>query len=685
MNRKKILSAAFVFMFLLVSFGLRAEDSKSSPVAVSPGSDTEAVSVWQSCPTFSWSAVEQASSYRVAVFEVVDPKVMEYEDASAMISPMIIKVIPGPALSWTLSSEESLKTGSMYAWYVQALDAYGNALGNWSKGRIFKVKQEVMFVGIEEKLCEILKSYGLSEVVINDVLKDMDSYMKEVVVRDAGSTIAAQNSDNRSGVKGYEGPTNTFYGLTAGASITTGKYNSFFGREAGEFTTSGELNTFIGCAAGVYNTTGSKNTIVGSSSGAYNTTGYENTFLGYTAGYNNTTGYHNTYLGSQAGLYNTTGYENTFVGYTAGYNNTTGYHNTFLGSTAGFYNTTGRWNTFIGEGTGTYNTTGYGNTFAGRYSGNSNTTGYSNTFLGQGSGNHNTTGNYNTFIGASSGNTNTTGNDNTFLGYQAGVSTTIGNYNILLGYRAGYSNTSGSNNTFIGNNAGYSNTTGQGNLFLGYNAGYNETGSNKLYIDNSNTSSPLIYGEFDNNIVTINGKLGIGTKTPAYSMELDTTGENAAITAKRTDGATNFMSATVSYAQFGAVSNHPVRILVNNAWKMTLNTDGSLSMANGASCTTGGLWANASSRELKENIESLCTAEAVDALNRLNPVKYNYKVNKTDTHVGFIAEDVPELVATADRKRMSSMDVIAVLTKVVQEQQKIIGDLQERMARVEEK
>jgi hypothetical protein len=246
MNRKKILSATFILMFLLVSFWLSAEESKSNPVAVSPGSETEPVSVWQSCPTFSWSAVEQASSYRIAVFEVVDPLVMEYESMAAMISPVISKDIPGPALSWTLSSEESLKTGSMYTWYVQAVDAYGNALGRWSNGRIFKVKQELRFVGTEEKLGEILKSYGVSEVVINGVLNDMDGDLKEVVVREAGSTIAAQYSDNRSGIQGTEGPTNTFYGLNAGDSITTGKYNSFFGREAGEFTTSGELNTFLG-------------------------------------------------------------------------------------------------------------------------------------------------------------------------------------------------------------------------------------------------------------------------------------------------------------------------------------------------------------------------------------------------------------------------------------------------------
>lgn len=56
-------------------------------------------------------------------------------------------------------------------------------------------------------------------------------------------------------------------------------------------------------------------------------------------------------------------------------------------------------------------------------------------------------------------------------------------------------------------------------------------------------------------------------------------------------------------------------------------------------------------------------------------MKYIYKTNPEDQQLGFISEDVLELVATQDRKVMSSMDVVAVLTKVVQEQQKTITDL----------
>jgi hypothetical protein len=53
----------------------------------------------------------------------------------------------------------------------------------------------------------------------------------------------------------------------------------------------------------------------------------------------------------------------------------------------------------------------------------------------------------------------------------------------------------------------------------------------------------------------------------------------------------------------------------------------------------------------KENITTLTGDEAVTTLQSLNPVQYNYKADKNEKHVGFIAEEVPELVAMKDRKR----------------------------------
>jgi hypothetical protein len=101
--------------------------------------------------------------------------------------------------------------------------------------------------------------------------------------------------------------------------------------------------------------------------------------------------------------------------------------------------------------------------------------------------------------------------------------------------------------------------------------------------------------------------------------------------------------------------------------------------SNGATLSTGGVWTNASSRALKDNIVDLPTADAKKTLEGLQPVTYTYKVAPNEHHVGFIAEDVPDLVATTDRKGLSSMDIVAVLTSVVKDQQKTIDELKTRL------
>jgi hypothetical protein len=47
----------------------------------------------------------------------------------------------------------------------------------------------------------------------------------------------------------------------------------------------------------------------------------------------------------------------------------------------------------------------------------------------------------------------------------------------------------------------------------------------------------------------------------------------------------------------------------------------------------------------------LTTEEVIEALKNMKPVKFNYKQNPDyETHVGFITEDVPDLVASKGRK-----------------------------------
>lgn len=230
-----------------------------------------------------------------------------------------------------------------------------------------------------------------------------------------------------------------------------------------------------------------------------------NNYFGLYAG--GTGGSGNAFFGGDTGG-NTVGNNNTFMGFWAGGSNT-GDSNTFIGTSAGM-NNTGENNTFLGVGAGTEQTNGSYNTFLGVSSGASSTGSY-NAFVGYSAGYSNTGGDYNTFVGNQAG-YNNSADTNTFIGNSAGYSNTSGFYNMFSGSNAGYSNQTGIENTFIGVASGY-NTTGSNNVFLGFKAGIYETGSNKLYIDSSSTTTPLIYGEFDSDFVEINGDLYVTGNT----------------------------------------------------------------------------------------------------------------------------------------------------------------------------
>jgi hypothetical protein len=204
--------------------------------------------------------------------------------------------------------------------------------------------------------------------------------------------------------------------------------------------------------------------------------------------------------------------------------------------------------------------------------------------------------------------------------------------------------------------------------------------------------------------IATDGDVGVGTTSPAASLQVeqvsDTDGiyllsnssTDAVIKIEKDGNAVGKITAGNAAIQFGSYSDHKVHIVTGTATTKRLtikNTDGFVGIgdtnpahpivvatANNARLETSGNWVNPSSRELKENIESLTADEAIETLLGLNPVKYNYKVDKTEGYVGFIAEDVPELVAVKDRKGLVPMDVVAVLTKVVQQQQKSIREQQ---------
>jgi endosialidase-like protein len=210
------------------------------------------------------------------------------------------------------------------------------------------------------------------------------------------------------------------------------------------------------------------------------------------------------------------------------------------------------------------------------------------------------------------------------------------------------------------------------------------------------------------NAVVVEGNVGVGTSTPVRKLHV----EGSEIHSGGAGSGFSFADRTKGngerwlwYAQNGEAHLWSQKFGVNI---LTFRTDtvgiGELAMPVGrltaGALTTGliegvgpliggpaavtiqgnvkvtGTLTQASSSALKENVAVLSGQEAMVALQSLKAVKYTYKADaKKEQHLGFIAEDVPDLVASTARDRLSLMDLIAVLTKAMQEQQQTITDL----------
>lgn len=259
------------------------------------------------------------------------------------------------------------------------------------------------------------------------------------------------------------------------------------------------------------------NTFVGILAGNFTHTGTENTGIGYSSLSAITSGSYNNAFGLGSASAMTTGSENTAFGRYSLASTTTGGSNVAIGNTALFTNISGGSNVAIGfnamrSPSGPSNNVAIG-TSAMYQAGNS----IGESVAIGGSALYRATGSNNTSIGHNSSSAVTSGGQNTAIGRQAAGSLSTGSDNTLIGEYVAYSVVSGSNNTMIGTRSGFS-STGSNNVFIGYRAGYNESGSNMLYIENSNSATPLIGGNFSSN------RVGINTPASSIAATLHVTG-----------------------------------------------------------------------------------------------------------------------------------------------------------------
>lgn len=291
-------------------------------------------------------------------------------------------------------------------------------------------------------------------------------------------------------------------------------------------------NLFLGDSAGV-NISSTNNVIIGEGAGVASDADKQNVIIGCKAGYNFQDGNNCVLIGEQAG-YNNTANSNVFIGRLAGYSNTTGTNNLFLGKETGRYHVTGDINTAFGNQCLRYDTDGY----------------------------------LNTVIGTNALQNAQETDSNTVVGAEIlGAYDHVFKYNTLIGTRV----------------ASIMNQDMSGSVMIGYNVGnFNADLNNKLFIDNSNTTTPLIYGDFSVNTLTINGTQIKPTGTIADN---DATPDVAGYNVMTYGGSSNSVIITdldnpVIGAKYMIIGN-------SDTYMITINDGGNFHMSGGASFVLG--------------------------------------------------------------------------------------------------
>ena len=219
--------------------------------------------------------------------------------------------------------------------------------------------------------------------------------------------------------------------------------------------------------------------------------------------------------------------------------------------------------------------------------------------------------------------------------------------------------------------------------------------SAELNVDRDFVAKAGRNGKLGNSQIFDDGnRVGIGTIEPEQRLEV-----NGSIQIHDQNSSVAGLMITQSSGDTGYIMHNRASTLTIGAGsvdRITIDRDGNvgfavsrpeypLEMASGAHVTAGGVWTNRSSRDSKERIAELSAADALAAVMQLEPVTFRYKAEQEEDYIGFIAEDVPTLLATNDRESLSAMDVVAALTRVVQEQQRRIEELEAKLKVREER
>jgi hypothetical protein len=177
--------------------------------------------------------------------------------------------------------------------------------------------------------------------------------------------------------------------------------------------------------------------------------------------------------------------------------------------------------------------------------------------------------------------------------------------------------------------------------------------------------------------IKADGKVGLGTWSPAYSVEMERTGQDAAFAVDRTDGATAILSSGTTGVRIGSVTNHNVDLVVNNTPVLTLNSLGN--------ATLQGALSEYSDVNAKENFTSVNVYEVLNRLNGIPVMTWNYRIDTAQTlHMGPTAQDFYTAFSLgSDNLHIAPLDVNGVSLAAIQALTKITTDQKNHITQLE--
>ncbi len=310
-------------------------------------------------------------------------------------------------------------------------------------------------------------------------------------------------------------------------AIWEGSNNVAIGKNALFSNDNGFNNTAVGTKSMVANTMGYGNVAFGSYTLMNNQLSNFNSALGYRSLYHQKNGSYNVAIGADALFNDTTGNYNVAIGYqslysnkyiskliaigdSSLYHNIYGYYNIAVGSNALYNNISGHFNIAIGQNSLLKNTSSQFNIAIGYESLKNFTDGENNIAIGNLCLHNDTSSINNIAIGNECLRNIKRANNNLVVGNKAGFSFESGNCNTIVGSQALETIKTGNYNTVLGCSAGntdYYLGSLSGCVYIGSFAGRNNTSDNRLFI--ANNSVELIYGEFDNKYLQVNGDFAV--------------------------------------------------------------------------------------------------------------------------------------------------------------------------------